>query len=49
VDLDDAWTTPVFAILSLDYPDLVWDQPFIVVRQWGRLTHLFPNGPLTTL
>lgn len=40
----------MFAVLALEYPDLVWDQPTVAIRDWGgRTLSIRPTGPLTTL
>ncbi|AYN58512.2 hypothetical protein PBI_MAUREEN_31 [Arthrobacter phage Maureen] len=48
--MHDVDQTPVFATLCLEYPDLVWDQPYVEARSWdGATVRVVPAGPLTTL
>ncbi|WGH20753.1 hypothetical protein SEA_JOHNDOE_40 [Arthrobacter phage JohnDoe] len=46
----DLWTTPIFELLKLEYPDLVWHQDEVTIRSYdGSRLRTVPTGRLRTL
>jgi hypothetical protein len=46
----DLWTTPIFELLTLEYPELVWHQDEALILTWGgKPVRVYPAGPLRTI